>query len=122
VRARAVDVERVKNNPFDSFHRSQPADVGDVSGFGGPRGNGAGAGSDDLGESGDYRGGPARTVSEKLLQDGAVPFGKLRAGVRGQFTSGLDQVDEFSAEGADREAGGREILQELLEAESGEGR
>ena len=41
---------------------------------------------------------------------------------RGEVGSGLGQVNELGADGAPRQAGGGEVLEELLEAELGEGR
>ena len=49
----------------------------------------------------------------------AVPQGAL---VGGEVGGGLDDVDELGADGANGQLGGGEILQELGEAEGGEGR
>ena len=87
--------------------------MGDVGGFGRPRGDRAGAGGDDLDEAGDFRCGAARAVSQEFFEDGPA--------VGSQADVGFHHVDELGADGEGGQAGGGQVLKELGEAESGEG-
>ena len=104
----------VDDHALDAPHGVQAADAGDVGRLGRPRGEGARPGSHDLGEAGDGGAVAAGAVGEELFEDGA-----LRGG---QIPSGLNKMDELGAERADGQGGGGEILEELGEAEGGEGR
>ena len=87
--------------------------MGDIGRLGGPRGDGAGAGGHDLDETGDGSGGASRAVGQEFPED--------RTFRGGQFARDLDNMHELSTESAGGQAGGDEILKQLLEPEGGQG-
>jgi hypothetical protein len=113
-RGRDADIHGVGDDALDAFDGVEAAGVGDVGGLGGPGGDGARPRGDDLHDTIDPGGGAVRAVGEQLVEEAALGGG--------QFPGGVDHVDKLGGEGHRRDAARSEILQELREAEGGEGR
>jgi len=109
----AAEVDPVGDGALDAFNFFEAADARDVGGFRGPGRDGARSGRDDLEEALGLVGFAVGTVGQQLFQNGAL-FG-------GELGGELGDMDERGGDVLDGEAGGLEVLDELLRAEVGEG-
>ncbi len=108
-----VPLQPVGDHALDAFYPGQAAEVGDISGLGGPRGNGAGPRGDHLQEPRRRARGAPGAVGEQFLQDRL--FGGCQVGIR------LDQVHKGGGEAPHRHPGGNQFLPEFLHSKVGEG-
>ena len=113
IRNGGAEIDGVGDDAFDALDGRQPADVGDIGGFRGPRRNRAGAGGDELHEASDGGRGAPWAVSEEFFED------ELLLGGKGGGHFG--DVHEVGAQGADGEAGGDQVVAKFLEPERREG-